>query len=407
MQYSYLLKILNKYQFSSHATDFSLSCIETHTTASTDPHLNCKNHSKLNAITKTIRFTSRYGLEQVVKEQTSYLMVSDQRRPWTPATPEESQVRCRPFKKEYALFLKHGLKLVEFLVKQIPIQILDHLIFQTLTKLFLYTHYFYFYHNNKTTKFCARLLSHDQLLAVKRPRYRKARIFELYKRVLMKFCCFVIVIKIKLMSIQKSFFGKVVCNHEYNHGSGMILFKVKVKILKSKFKYSSQGFKFEIKIFKVEVMISWLSPNFHRIKSRKSKYSKTEVNILWRSPNIQGQSQDFKFKVKIFKAEVKILWCSQNIQSQYNITKIKLAVNKGQHFEAQSQYFKVKVNISKSKVMLHQKTTPAPPIHATTLKYLTPKMAGNALVTLLCFVCLWAAIAYHQVVRLLVYRLIP
>ena len=25
-------------------------------------------------------------------------MVSDHRRPWTPATPEESQVRCRPFK---------------------------------------------------------------------------------------------------------------------------------------------------------------------------------------------------------------------------------------------------------------------------------------------------------------------
>uniref|UniRef100_A0A2H1VHR4 SFRICE_011652 n=1 Tax=Spodoptera frugiperda TaxID=7108 RepID=A0A2H1VHR4_SPOFR len=38
-------------------------------------------------------------------EQTSHLMVSDQYRPWTPATPEESQVRCRPFKKEYALFL--------------------------------------------------------------------------------------------------------------------------------------------------------------------------------------------------------------------------------------------------------------------------------------------------------------
>ncbi|KAF9799846.1 hypothetical protein SFRURICE_017080 [Spodoptera frugiperda] len=32
-----------------------------------------------------------------------------------------------------------------------------------------------------------------------------------------KFSCFVIVIKIKLMSIQKSIFMKVVCNHEYNH----------------------------------------------------------------------------------------------------------------------------------------------------------------------------------------------
>ncbi|CAH0701753.1 unnamed protein product [Spodoptera exigua] len=41
-------------------------------------------------------------------EQTDHLMVNDRRRPWTPATPEESQVRCRPFKKEYARFLKVG-----------------------------------------------------------------------------------------------------------------------------------------------------------------------------------------------------------------------------------------------------------------------------------------------------------
>ncbi|CAH0699287.1 unnamed protein product [Spodoptera exigua] len=30
-------------------------------------------------------------------EQTDYLMVSNQRRPWTPAT-EELRVRCRPFR---------------------------------------------------------------------------------------------------------------------------------------------------------------------------------------------------------------------------------------------------------------------------------------------------------------------
>ena len=34
-----------------------------------------------------------------VNEQTDRLMVSDHRRQWTPATPEESQLRCRPFKR--------------------------------------------------------------------------------------------------------------------------------------------------------------------------------------------------------------------------------------------------------------------------------------------------------------------
>uniref|UniRef100_A0A2H1WCA5 SFRICE_004332 n=1 Tax=Spodoptera frugiperda TaxID=7108 RepID=A0A2H1WCA5_SPOFR len=45
-------------------------------------------------------------MEYLANEQTSHLMVSDQRRPWTPVIPEKSQVRCRPFKKDYALFLK-------------------------------------------------------------------------------------------------------------------------------------------------------------------------------------------------------------------------------------------------------------------------------------------------------------
>uniref|UniRef100_A0A2H1V025 SFRICE_019212 n=1 Tax=Spodoptera frugiperda TaxID=7108 RepID=A0A2H1V025_SPOFR len=43
---------------------------------------------------------------QVTNEQTRHLMVSDRCHPWTLETPETSQVRCRPFKKEYALFLK-------------------------------------------------------------------------------------------------------------------------------------------------------------------------------------------------------------------------------------------------------------------------------------------------------------
>ncbi|RVE50473.1 hypothetical protein evm_004898 [Chilo suppressalis] len=33
-------------------------------------------------------------------------MVSDHRRPWTLATPGVSQMRCRPLRKEYTLFLK-------------------------------------------------------------------------------------------------------------------------------------------------------------------------------------------------------------------------------------------------------------------------------------------------------------
>ncbi|RVE53969.1 hypothetical protein evm_001372 [Chilo suppressalis] len=39
-------------------------------------------------------------------EQTAHLMVSDHRRPWTLATPGVSQMRCRPLRQEYVLFLK-------------------------------------------------------------------------------------------------------------------------------------------------------------------------------------------------------------------------------------------------------------------------------------------------------------
>ncbi|KAI8420445.1 hypothetical protein MSG28_008935 [Choristoneura fumiferana] len=40
-------------------------------------------------------------------EQADRLMVSDYRRPWTPATPEESQVRCRPLRELWTLESKH------------------------------------------------------------------------------------------------------------------------------------------------------------------------------------------------------------------------------------------------------------------------------------------------------------
>uniref|UniRef100_A0A2H1V546 SFRICE_005136 n=1 Tax=Spodoptera frugiperda TaxID=7108 RepID=A0A2H1V546_SPOFR len=52
------------------------------------------------------RSPHRNCIASAANEQTTHLIVSYQRRPWTPATPEEPQVRCRPFKKEDALLLK-------------------------------------------------------------------------------------------------------------------------------------------------------------------------------------------------------------------------------------------------------------------------------------------------------------
>lgn len=40
-----------------------------------------------------------------VNEQAYHLMVSNFHHPWTSAIPEETQVRCEPFKKEYVVFL--------------------------------------------------------------------------------------------------------------------------------------------------------------------------------------------------------------------------------------------------------------------------------------------------------------
>uniref|UniRef100_A0A2H1WH53 SFRICE_002955 n=1 Tax=Spodoptera frugiperda TaxID=7108 RepID=A0A2H1WH53_SPOFR len=50
-------------------------------------------------------------LTQKANELAWHFIVCDHRHSWIPATPEESQVRCPPFKKEYALFLKKRVKL--------------------------------------------------------------------------------------------------------------------------------------------------------------------------------------------------------------------------------------------------------------------------------------------------------
>ena len=45
-----------------------------------------------------VGFQSFFLCDRRANEQSDRLVVSDHRRPWTPATPEASQVRCRPFK---------------------------------------------------------------------------------------------------------------------------------------------------------------------------------------------------------------------------------------------------------------------------------------------------------------------
>ncbi|RVE42735.1 hypothetical protein evm_012618 [Chilo suppressalis] len=69
-------------------------------------------------VEESCELTSKYGIFKSYKDlrrhwknigaykQTAHLMVSDHRRPWTLATPVVSQMRCRPLRKEYALFLK-------------------------------------------------------------------------------------------------------------------------------------------------------------------------------------------------------------------------------------------------------------------------------------------------------------
>ena len=52
--------------------------------------------------TKDIRYSKTdiifFLMSYEANELTDRLMVSDHRRPWTPATSEESQVRCRPLR---------------------------------------------------------------------------------------------------------------------------------------------------------------------------------------------------------------------------------------------------------------------------------------------------------------------
>ena len=56
-------------------------------------HLSCYGH-----VMQRDELRVLFLCDRRANEQTDHLMVSDNRRPWTPATPEVSQVRCRPFK---------------------------------------------------------------------------------------------------------------------------------------------------------------------------------------------------------------------------------------------------------------------------------------------------------------------
>lgn len=48
-------------------------------------------------------------MEQVANEQTYHMMVSEQRRPWIAATPEDKRVRCRLLKRNtlYSFLFKN------------------------------------------------------------------------------------------------------------------------------------------------------------------------------------------------------------------------------------------------------------------------------------------------------------
>ncbi|KAF9790001.1 hypothetical protein SFRURICE_002366 [Spodoptera frugiperda] len=56
------VSVLKPASYASHATDFSLSCIETHTTASTDPHRT--DHIIGNAYIRCVLMTS-YGMHAI------------------------------------------------------------------------------------------------------------------------------------------------------------------------------------------------------------------------------------------------------------------------------------------------------------------------------------------------------
>ncbi|RVE51259.1 hypothetical protein evm_004063 [Chilo suppressalis] len=70
-----------------------------------DGHLGIDNTYTIMMFRPTDSYNTKLITEGAY-EQTAHLMVSDHRRPWTLATPGESQMRCRPLRKEYALFFE-------------------------------------------------------------------------------------------------------------------------------------------------------------------------------------------------------------------------------------------------------------------------------------------------------------
>lgn len=57
------------------------------------------------------RYSIYFLNENTTNKQLLPLMESNERHPWTPTTPEQSRVRCQPFKKDWVQSFLEGLNL--------------------------------------------------------------------------------------------------------------------------------------------------------------------------------------------------------------------------------------------------------------------------------------------------------